>query len=156
MRSRPVCQALSPESIVMPWLTNQARMVFLVLLMRPSSVLRYLTSDRNSRCSGEGMWTGLSSPMAAMPSQFEGVVFVGLAFDVGPPPGFFVGRADEVFEFVFERQIVDPSRGSASLHDDEVGVTVFEDRLRCVARVVGTVANVCFSSFRVETSSRRS
>ncbi len=60
-------------------------------------------------------------------SELECIVAVGFSLDVGPPPGFFVGTADECFVSVSFRQIVDPSRGSAGLQDDEVGFGIFEN-----------------------------
>ncbi len=149
MCSRPVCQALSPASIAIPWLTNHARMAFLVLLIRPSRVLRYLTSDRNSRCSGDGVWTGFEFAHGGHASEFESVVSVGFPFDVGPPPGFFVGGADECFESARFCQIVDPSRGAAGLHDDEVGFAVLEDAGEVFSRG-GCGEKLRFASFGVE------
>ena len=41
--------------------------------------------------------------------ELEGIVFVGLAFDVAPLPSVFVGGADERLEAVADGQIVDPT-----------------------------------------------
>ena len=60
--------------------------------------------------------------------KLQSVVFVGLAFDIGPPPGFFVGGADERGKPHRLSQIVDPARGSAGLHDDQVRLVVGKDR----------------------------
>ena len=58
-------------------------------------------------------------------SQLECIVFVGLAFDVGPLPSLFVRRADERLVAEADRQVVDPTGGSAGLHDDEVDSCAF-------------------------------
>ena len=60
-------------------------------------------------------------------SQLEGVVFVGLAFDVLPPPGFFVGAADERLESQFLAQVADPTAGATGFHHHQV------DLVRCVS-----------------------
>lgn len=41
--------------------------------------------------------------------ELEGIVFVGFAFDVTPLPSVFVGGADESFQAVADRQVVDPA-----------------------------------------------
>ena len=58
--------------------------------------------------------------------QLERVVLVSFSFDVGPPPGFFVGGADEGFQAQRLSQIVDPARGAAGFHDNEVNFLAFE------------------------------
>ena len=60
-------------------------------------------------------------------SELEGIVFVGFSFDVGPSPGFLVGGADEGLQSERLSEVVDPARGAAGLHDDEVDFLAFED-----------------------------
>ncbi len=72
------------------------------------------------------------SHVLSHPSQLESIILVGLAFDVGPFPGIFVGRTDERLETVAHGQIVDPARRTAGFHDDEVDFVLFEDRLQVI------------------------
>ncbi len=83
--------------------------------------------------------------------ELKGVVFVCLAFDVGPTPSIFVGGADESFESETHCKIVDPSGGSTSFHDDEVDLVLvlFEDGGEVVS-IGGRVKKRVFSSFGVE------
>ncbi|TWU10273.1 hypothetical protein Pla52o_57290 [Novipirellula galeiformis] len=60
-------------------------------------------------------------------SEFEGVVTIGSAFDVGPPPSFLVGATDECFQSVTLSQVIDPARRATSFHDDEVSFRILED-----------------------------
>ena len=60
-------------------------------------------------------------------SQLERVFIVGFSLDVGPSPGFFVGRADESFQAQRYRQIVDPSRWPTSLHHDQIDLFALEN-----------------------------
>ena len=60
-------------------------------------------------------------------SQLERVVLVGLSLDVGPSPGFFVGRIDEGFQPQRYGQIVDPSRWPTSLHHDQIDLFALEN-----------------------------
>jgi hypothetical protein len=58
----------------------------------------------------------------------EGIVFIGLTFDVTPLPSIFVGGADKGFEPVADRQVIDPTGRPACVHDDDVDF-VFLKRL---------------------------
>ena len=82
-------------------------------------------------------------------SEFQGVVFVRFAFDVGPSPCIFVGRADEGFESEADREIIDPSGGSAGFHDNEIDFVFLEDSGEVIPIGCGVEKRV-FSSFGVE------
>ena len=60
--------------------------------------------------------------------------------------GVFVGGADESFEAKRLSQIVDPTGGTACLHDNEVDLVFFEDRLEVVA-IGGCVKELVLSGF---------
>ena len=82
-------------------------------------------------------------------SEFQGVVFVRFAFDVGPSPSIFVGRADEGFESEADREIIDPSGGSAGFHDNKIDFVLFEDSGEVIPIGCGVEKRV-FPSFGVE------
>jgi hypothetical protein len=68
-----------------------------------------------SVCFG-GHVDGLEFIHRSHPSEFQGIVFVGLAFDVGPLPGVFVGGADEVSgPRPFARSLIQPDGPQASM-----------------------------------------
>jgi hypothetical protein len=83
--------------------------------------------------------------------KLQRVVFVGLAFDVGPPPGVFVGRADERVEAVFHRQVIDPPRRSTGFHDNEVSLAVAKE-LREVLAFGGRRDKLATSSLGVKVA----
>ena len=60
------------------------------------------------------------------PSQLECIVAVGLAFDIGPLPGFFVGRTHKGSESQRMSQITNPSRRTTGFHDDQIDLVIFE------------------------------
>ena len=66
----------------------------------------------------------LELPHHCQASQLQGVVFVGLAFRVLPPPSFFVGATDECFDLVFLAQVADPTAGPTGFHDHQVDLVV--------------------------------
>ncbi len=68
----------------------------------------------------------LELPHHRQTGKFQGVVFLGLAFDIGPAPGFFVGTADQRGELELLAQIGDPAAGAAGFHDDQVDRVVLE------------------------------
>jgi hypothetical protein len=80
------------------------------------------------------------------PRQFEGVVLVGLAFDVGPLPGIFVGRADEGLDSQADSQVIDPARRPTGLHDNQIDLVLFEDRCQ-VAAIRSGIKESVFASF---------
>ena len=58
--------------------------------------------------------------------EFQGVVLVGFAFDVGPASGLFVGAADQGGQVEILAQIGDPAVRAAGFHHDQVDRVVFE------------------------------
>jgi len=84
--------------------------------------------------------------------QFQGVIAVGLAFDVASLPGIFVGRADERLEPQADGQVVDPSGRPAGLHDNQVDRARLEDGRQVVA-VGRRGRELIFACFRVEKGS---
>ena len=60
-------------------------------------------------------------------SKFQGVVLVGLAFDVLPSPGLFIGAADQRLQAEFLAQVTDPAAGATGLHHHQVDLAVLKD-----------------------------
>ena len=83
------------------------------------------------------------------PSEFQGIVFVRLAFYVCPLPSVFVGRANDSFKFKTFCEVRNPSRWSASFHDNEIDF-VFLENSREVVAIRCCVEEGVFSSFCVE------
>ena len=59
--------------------------------------------------------------------EFEGVIFVGLAFDVRPFPGIFIGGTDKCLESEANSEIVDPTGRPTGFHDDQIDFVFLED-----------------------------
>lgn len=86
--------------------------------------------------------------------QLEGIVLVGFSFDIRPSPCFFVGGTDERVVTTCSSDIIDPSRGSARFHDDQVRVTIFEDVLQ-VLSCGGASHELGLSRFGVKKATNR-
>ncbi len=101
-----------------------------------ASVERLAIFDERAELAMFGRWhvDGLELAHRGHASKLQSIVFVGLAFHVGPPPRLLVGRADERGEAQRFGHIIDPPRGSARLHDDEVGFAVLEDAGDLISR----------------------
>ena len=59
-------------------------------------------------------------------SQLDGVVLVGLAFDIFEHPSIFVGTADDNLQAQVSTQVTDPTAGPASFHDNQVRLVGFK------------------------------
>ncbi len=79
-------------------------------------------------------------------SELEGVVLVGLAFDVAPLPCVFIGGADESLVAEADCEVVYPAGRPARFHDDEIAFVFFEEGLKVVS-VGGCVEKGVFASF---------
>ncbi len=66
-------------------------------------------------------------------SQFECIVFVGLAFDVTPLPGVFVGRAHKCLQTMADSQIIAPARRTTSFHGNQINHAILEDSRKIVS-----------------------
>jgi hypothetical protein len=64
----------------------------------------------------------------------QGAVAIGISFDIGPPPSFLVGAADERAVTMNLSEIVDPTRRTTGLHDDEVSLGAFENAIDVLHR----------------------
>lgn len=60
--------------------------------------------------------------------QVESVVLVGLALDIAPFPGIFIGRAHEGLQPEADGKIVDPTRRAAGLRRDQIDLVLLEHR----------------------------
>ncbi len=91
-----------------------------------ASVERLAIFDERAELAMFGRWHGnrLEFAHRRHASKLQGIVFVGLAFHVGPPPRLLVGRADECLMSLILCQIIDPTGGAAGLHDDQIGLGV--------------------------------
>lgn len=96
-----------------------------------------------------GRMDGLEFSHGGHPRELEGIVLIGLAFDIGPLPGLFIGGADERGASQRLSQVVDPARGPAGFHDDEIAAVFFEDRGEIVA-IGGGIEKGMFSRCCVE------
>ncbi len=65
--------------------------------------------------------------------ELESVVLVGFSFDVGPLPRIFVGGAYKSFASEADSQVVNPARGAARFHDDQVAFGFLEKRGQVIA-----------------------
>ncbi len=99
---------------------GRVRTWFWIAVRRPTRRSRYLTRPRYSRSVFDGMGIVGNSPRAAL-RQLQGVVAVGLAFDLAPAPRLVHRVGDEAPEVEFAAEVRDPSGDGAGLEDDEIG-----------------------------------
>ena len=84
-------------------------------------------------------------------SQLDGVVFIGLAFDVLKQPGIFVGAACDNFDAVFPAEIADPTAGAAGLDYHEVRLVLNDQATEVLALSTDGLHRHCFGVCFVET-----
>lgn len=100
--------------------------------MRPSIILRYLDhlailDDQSFLLSlGAGHVDGSEHVHAGHFGELECIVAIRLAFGVLPGPGLIVGAANDGLESFGSADVVDPTRGSAGFHHDQVRCDVAE------------------------------
>ena len=109
----------------MPRLANNDRIAFLMRLIRRSECLAVLDQSALFADLRLGNMNAFQVTHHGHAGQPQGVVFIGLAFDVLPLPGFFVGAADERLDLQFTANIIDPAAGSTGFHHHELGTPGF-------------------------------
>ncbi len=60
-------------------------------------------------------------------SKLESVILVGLAFDIGPRPGIFIGGTNQRLEAMALGEVIDPTGWPASFHDNKIELMLLED-----------------------------
>ena len=116
--------------------------------------LAILNQGAKLAVSFRGHVNGLQFVHGSHASQFERIVFVGLAFDVTPLPGVFVGRANKCLQTMADGQVIDPARGTASFHHDQIDLAFLEN-CREIVSIGSRCEEFSFASFRVEKAAHR-
>jgi hypothetical protein len=104
--------------------------------------------------SFRGHVNGLQLVHGSHASQLERIVFVGLAFDVAPLPGIFVGGTNKCLQAMADGQVIDPARGAASLHDDQIDLAFLEDS-REIVSIGSRCEEFSLASFCIEKAAHR-
>lgn len=65
--------------------------------------------------------------------KIASIVFIALVLNITRLPGALSGGADEGFELIADRQIVDPSREAASFQDDQIAFVFLVEGVEVVS-----------------------
>ena len=114
-------------------------------ILDQSSMLAYLVRGHMDR---------FEVPHHRQSSQLDGVVFVGLAFDVLPSPGLFIGAADQRLQAEFLAQVTDPAAGATGLHHYQVDLVVPKDG-RQIGPRRGRIPEPVLLSLAIEETAHR-